>query len=109
MEVKVCWIALVCFVLAGCGSVPEAPITDQKAILDSQPLCCEDFKTIAYEDLPLKTVSGLCWTRRPRCVSSRPEEATSRAMLPVSLTRGVWIKSYFNGLMIKQYLQPSRM
>lgn len=100
-------IVLMSGVLVACGSVPEAPVKDQAAALNAKQLCCEDFKTISYEALVLKTPKKAILDPTAPARQFAQGRSYFRAFsIPAGEAQGIWIKSYFNGILIKQYLQP---
>lgn len=100
-------IAAIAFGLTACGSVPEAPTKDQEAELNAKQLCCEEFGVIRYEALALKAPKRAILDSNADVRQFAQGRSYFKAFeIPEAPAQGLWIKSYFNGLFIKQYLQP---
>jgi hypothetical protein len=93
--------------LAGCGSVPATSVDDQVAALNAKQLCCEDLKGIDYELLEVKIPRAAVLDSNGPARQFFQERSYFKAFaIPPGEAQGIWIKSYFNGLFIKQFLQP---
>lgn len=100
-------IAAIALSLAACGAVPEAPTKEQEVALNAKQLCCEDFKVIKYEALALKAPKSAILDSNADARQFAQGRSYFKAFeIPAGPAQGLWIKSYFNGLLIKQFLQP---
>ena len=100
-------IAVMVAVLAACGAVPERPIRDQEAELNAKDLCCEDLKAISYEPLVPKTPTQVVLDSSALARQFPIGRSYFKAFsISSEGIQGIWFRSYFNGLFIKQFLQP---
>lgn len=93
--------------LVGCGAVPRTPVEDQKAALDSKQLCCVDLKAVNYEPLVVNSPKkAILDEAAPVKQFSQGRSYFKAFSIPAGEKQGIWIKSYFNGMYIKQFLRP---
>lgn len=99
--------AAIALSLVACGAVPEAPIKEQEVALNAKQLCCEDLKDIKYEALALKTpVKAILDSNADVRQFPQGRSYFKAFKIPAGPEQGLRVTSYFNGLLIKQFLQP---
>jgi len=89
--------------IAGCA----APLKDQFAELDKKPICCKSLVEFEYKPLEVGKESYLDITGvDPVFVFGNIKSHFEAFSLPSMEDNYIFVKSYFNGMFIGQYLDP---
>jgi hypothetical protein len=92
------------WVLVGCSAMPAA---QQQVTLEAKVVCCKDVKAFEYVSLRPDTDARFVLDEKsPVYQFARGKSYFKAFEVETAPNRFLFVKSYFNGMLIGQYLQP---